>query len=180
LIPQNNPPSVKLIIGILFSEEERLDAALDKLEEKYGRIDLKSRRFHFNITDYYEDEMGKPIERLFITFDRLIQPDTIGRIKIQTNEIENQLAVDNKRKVNLDPGYMDYDKIILASAKYNGQKVYLYEGIWADLTLYYKDNAFHPYPWSFPDFKTVLYNDFFLKVRARYKGQRRRQERETT
>lgn len=176
MIPKE-APSVKLIMGLLFSDEDYLEKALDILEQKYGRIDIQSTRFHFDITDYYEEEMGGPIFRLFITFDRLIQPDDIAEIKVETNEIESQMIKDQGRKVNLDPGYMDYDKIVLASAKYNGQKIYLNQGIWADLTLYYKDNAYHPYPWSFPDFKNGLYDDFFLKVRARYKGQRRRQER---
>ena len=171
------PPPVKLFMGVLYSIEERFDAAFQILENKYGRIDIRSGSFPFDISDYYASEMGRPIFRLFITFDTLIHPKYLASIKIETNTIEDQLALNNQRKVNLDPGYMDYDKVVLASAKYNGQKVYLDHGIWADLTLYYQENAFHAYPWSFPDFRSGIYNTFFLKIRARYKGQRRKKER---
>jgi hypothetical protein len=118
--------------------------------------------------------MGWPIFRKFVSFTNLINPKEIARIKIETNEIEERLAVEGKRKVNLDPGYMDYNKVILASAKYNSQKIYLDLGIYADPTLWYEQGKFHPYPYSFPDFKTDLYNPVFLHIRALYKGQRRK------
>jgi len=77
------------------------------------------------------------------------------------------------RKVNLDPGYLDYDKFVLASAKYNGQKIYLDCGIWADLTLHYEKGKFDPYPWSFPDFKSRMYDGAFLEMRRLYKDRRK-------
>jgi hypothetical protein len=79
-----------------------------------------------------------------------------------------------RRRVNLDPGIMDYDKFVLASAKYNGQKVYLDRGIWADLTLHYEKGRFDPYPWSFPDFKSRIYDGAFMEIRQLYKKQRKK------
>ena len=168
------PDLVKLIVGILYSDESLLNRAFDLLEKQYGKIDYQSEFFEFTITDYYVSEMGSPIFRLFVSFDRLIHPKDISRIKIETNKIEEQLSVQGKRKVNLDSGYMDYDKVVLASAKYNGQKIYLDHGIWADLTLHYKKGRYDPYPWSFPDFKKGIYNNVFLKIRERYKIQRKK------
>ncbi|MBN2030530.1 DUF4416 family protein [bacterium] len=170
------PDCVKLFVGILYSDEELLQKALNLLEKQYGKIDFKSRTFEFTITDYYEPEMGSPIFRLFISFDRLIHPKDIARIKLETNAIEGQLSIRGKRKVNLDSGYLDYDKVVLASAKYNGQKIYLDHGIWADLTLHYEKGKYDPYPWSFPDFKKGMYNAVFLKIRERYKVQRKKGE----
>jgi hypothetical protein len=95
------------------------------------------------------------------------------KIKIKTNEIEDLVAVKGKRKVNLDPGYMDFNKVILASAKYNGQKIYLDLGIYADPTLSFEKGNFNPYPYSFPDFKTGEYNETFLQIRALYKKGRK-------
>jgi hypothetical protein len=118
--------------------------------------------------------MGKPIFRLFYSHQPLIYPNEIARIKLETNEIEESLAISGNRKVNLDPGYLDYDKFVLASAKYNGQKIYLDQGIYADLTLHYERGDFLPFPWSFPDFKSGIYNSAFLMIRARYKGQLRK------
>lgn len=171
---------VKLVIGALFSSEELLSEARNKLVEKYGKIDYQSAVFEFNISDYYCPEMGKPIFRLFYAHQPLIMPNEIARIKLETNEIENSLAISSNRKVNLDPGYLDYDKFVLASAKYNGQKVYLDLGIYADLTLHYEKGDFLPFPWSFPDFKSGIYNASFLMIRARYKGQLRKLLRKST
>lgn len=168
------PDRVKFFIGILYSDESLFGQALEMLHKKYGEIDFVSDPFPFDITDYYEPEMGSPIVRKFVSFERLIHPKELARIKIETNEVENLLTVRHDRKVNLDPGIMDYDKVVLASAKYNGQKIYLDHGIWADLTLHFEKNHFDPYPWSFPDFKKGLYNDIFLKIRQKYKGQRRK------
>ena len=165
------PASVKLFFGVLHSDDELLKKARDVLQGKYGDIDYESASFDFTITDYYVPEMGSPIYRIFLSHVPLIQPNEIARIKLETIEIEEKLALDGKRKVNLDPGYMDTCKAVLASAKYNGPKIYLDRGIYADLTLYYEKGDFHPYPWSFPDFKTGRYNRPFLRIRELYKAQ---------
>ena len=167
------PGLVKFFIAILYSHKRRMEKAFKCLQEKYGKIDYQSQRFDFSMTDYYQPEMGRPIYRIFVSFKTLIRPDEIALIKIETNEIEENLAILKKRKVNLDAGYMDYDKVVLASAKYNGQKIYLDRGIWADLTLHYEKGGFDPYPWSFPDFKTGMYNEVFLEIRQKFKKQRK-------
>jgi hypothetical protein len=117
--------------------------------------------------------MGSPIHRIFISHEPLIRPGEIAQIKIETNSMEDELAIDEQRKVNIDPGYMDTCKVILASGKYNGPKVYLDRGVYADLTLYYEKGSFHPYPWSFPDFKTSQYDKTFLRIRELFKSQLR-------
>lgn len=171
------PAPVKLFIAILYSDQELLEKALSMLVSRYGKIDYQSPIFPFDHTDYYVAEMGSPILRCFISHEPLIHPKDIARIKIETNKIEEALGIQEKgvlhRKVNLDPGYMDYDKVVLVSTKYNGQKIYLDFGIWADLTLHYEKGQFHPYPWSFPDFKTGIYSEVFLQIRKIYKMQRK-------
>ena len=165
---------VKFFCGILHSNEEILEQAKKLLIEKYGDIDYISESFSFAVSDYYQPEMGWPIYRLFYSFEKLINPKDIAKIKIECNSIEDQLAIEDKRKVNIDPGYLDYDKMVLASAKYNGQKIYLDYGIYADLTLRYEKGNFYPYPWSFPDFKEERYNKTFLRIRENFKLQRKK------
>ena len=118
--------------------------------------------------------MGTPIHRLFYSFQNLINPKQLAQIKIDCNEIEEQLAVGGHRKVNIDPGYLDYDKFILASAKYNAHKIYLDLGIYADLTLTYRRGHFIPSQYCFPDFKNGVYEKEILFMRAKYKGQLRK------
>lgn len=169
-IPQS-PLPVKLIVAVLHSDENRLFEARERLVEQFGPIDFTSPPFSFEVTDYYVPEMGAPIFRLFYAFADLLSPGDLARIKLATNMIEDQLAIDRQRRVNLDPGYLDHYKFVLASAKYNGQKVYLADGIWADLTLHYEKGHFNAYPWSFPDFRSGAYEKTFLRIREIYKSQ---------
>jgi hypothetical protein len=177
-VQPSEPTPVKLVCGVLHSDEEILEKARELLIQKYGPIDYKTQPFPFDITDYYVPEMGSPIYRLFYSFRELINPKELARIKIECNEIEDEIAVDGQRKVNLDPGYMDYDKFVLASAKYNAHKVYLDFGIWADLTLMFKHGKLVPSDFAFPDFKTGIYEKEILMIRAQYKGQVRKINRE--
>jgi hypothetical protein len=172
-IPQS-PLPVKLIVAALYSDEDRLSQARARMSEKFGAIDFTSQPFAFEATNYYAPEMGSPILRRFYAFEQLISPGELAAIKIATNAFEDELAMSGQRQVNLDPGYLDPDKFVLASAKYNGQKIYLADGIWADLTLHYEKGHFSAYPWSFPDFRSGAYEKAFLRMREIYKSQLKR------
>ena len=165
------PLPVKFFTGILYTDENLLLIAKDKLIQNFGKIDLESSSFDFEFTDYYKNEMGENIKRIFYSFGKLILPDEIIFIKLKTSEIEEELKVEGKRKVNIDPGYIDYFKIVLASFKFGGQKIYLGKGVYADITLWYEKGKFKSVLTSFPDFKSNLYEKFFLKLRETYKRQ---------
>jgi len=162
---------VKFFTGALFSDERLLESAIANAENTFGKVDLISSDFPFNITNYYDSEMGTPIYRRFVSFSKLIEPGFLAAAKILTNSIEDNLRVDGLRKVNLDVGYIDYDKVVLASAKYGIHKIFLAGGIYADLALHYAKGHFLPYDWAFQDFKLTEYHPFFLKMREIYKRQ---------
>ncbi len=170
----NEPQPVKLFCGVLFSDETLLNQATENLVVTYGALDYKSPLYPFDMTDYYQAEMGTPIYRIFLSFRPLINPGRLAGIKIECNKLEDALAIAGQRKVNLDSGYLDYDKVVLASAKYNAHKIYLDLGIYADLTLRYEKGRFIPSQWCFPDFRTGVYESAFLHMRALYKGQLRK------
>jgi hypothetical protein len=165
---------VKYFIGALFSDEDRLIRAISQAENIFNSVDHVSEDFPFRITKYYDDEMGTPIFRRFVSFSRLLDPGFLCEAKILTNHIEDSLRISEKRKVNLDVGYLDNDKVVLASAKYGIHKVFLAQGIYADLALHYSKGQFQPYEWAFPDFKRPDYTPFFLRMREIYKRQSKR------
>lgn len=167
----HEPQPVKLIIGFLYHELRQFRIAQGLLEEHFGNVDYQSKEYFFDMTDYYDEELGKPVFRVFCSYERLINPSELGDIKLFTNQLEVELAATNKRKVNLDPGYLDYHKLVLASAKYNYQKIYLHSGIYADPTLFYEKGRFTAPEWAFPDFKSSAYIDDFLHIRFLYKQQ---------
>ncbi len=164
---------VKLIVAVLWSDTLILQKALKNLETVWGKIDFQGKDREFDVTDYYVSEMGSPISRRLVSFEKLINPDTIAEIKLRSNAIENNLAQNSHRKVNLDAGYLDHNKIILASAKYAGQKIYLGSGIYADIMGRYKQNQYQPFEWSFPDFKDGRYNEELNIIRKIYLQQLR-------
>jgi hypothetical protein len=54
--------------------------------------------------------------------------------------------------VNLDPGLLTPENFILATGKNFSHRVYLGNGVFADLTLVYRNGGFHPLPWTYPDY----------------------------
>lgn len=182
----NKNYKVKLVCGVLFNPGwfkenfhtgEGLDIPkyINKIvEENLARllkcdvkIDLQTELIKFNFTDYYNEEMGDEILRYWISFEPLIVLDSPYKIKLLTNQIEQECFSDEKgnRKVNIDPGYVEGSKLVLFSTKNYSHRIYLGKGIFAEVTLIYKHGKFEFLPWTYPDYKTDLAVDFFLKVR---------------
>jgi hypothetical protein len=158
------PDPVKLFVGALYSERSELQRIRPEIVERFGPIDYESPIYPFDVTDYYAAEMGQGLSRIFWSFERLADPAALVEAKLFCNELEGAPP----RKVNLDPGYLDYYKVVLASAKFGGQKIYLGRGIYGDIVLWYEKGAFKPFIWGFPDFKNGRYDAALLEIRGLY------------
>jgi len=165
---------VQPFVTALFREEEALAAARTLLPDQWGVVDFESPRFPFDVTDYYEREMGSGLHRLFWSFPLLVPPDTLPDWKRATLDVERRLSVEGRRTVNLDPGYIDACKVVLASKKYNGPKVYLRDGVYADVILLYERGTWKPTPWCFPDFRDNRYARPLLEIRAHMRARWKR------
>lgn len=120
----------------------------------------------FTQTDYYESEMGRGLTRQWVVFHRLIYPDMLVDLKHQTNGIEQLfLTRQGKRTVNIDPGVVTMGNVVLASTKNSYHRLYLGRGIYAELTLVFHDQRFHPLAWTYPDYRDDRTIDFFVRVR---------------
>ena len=163
---------VKLFVGILSSDNTLLEEVEYLLAKRLGKVDIKSEIFPFDFTDYYKKEMGTNISRQFLCFKELINPEELSDIKIWTNELENEIKCYRKsdvaRPINLDPGYLTHCNLILASTKDYYHRIHLQNGIYAEVTLFYQHEVFKNLPWTYPDFQTEEYKNFFLKVRTLY------------
>jgi hypothetical protein len=162
---------VKLICGVLFNRNFELEKAEDNLTALLGPIDLKSPIFDFVFTDYYGLEMGDNLQKRFYSFERLIMPDTLPDIKNATIAIEGQFSLDGNRAVNLDPGYLEESKLVLASTKNFSHRIYLRDNIWAEVTMRYAHGKFITHDWTYPDYSQDLGIEFLSRVREIYKGQ---------
>ena len=162
---------VKLIIGFIFKHNSDFELALRLLSRRFGKVDFDSLGIAFVHTDYYKDEFGDNLKKRFVSFKRLILPAKLPQIKLITNSIESKFSKAGKRCVNIDPGYLDSAKLVLATTKDFVHRIYLSKGIYAEVTLYYKDKTFNSWPWTYPDYRTVEYIGIFNRIRSLYLSQ---------
>jgi uncharacterized protein DUF4416 len=171
---------VKLFAGVLVSDNKFIPRVEQSLIALFGAIDHRSDVIPFDFTDYYQPEMGHIIDRVFFSFERLIDAERLPEIKKQTNQLEEQIATllqgagaGVKRPVNLDPGYVEQSKVVLASTKNFYHRIYLGGGIFGEVTMHFKNNTFQFFPWTYPDYQSRDYQVFFLRMRQIFRGQLR-------
>jgi hypothetical protein len=168
------PEPVKLFTGVLTSLTGRLPEVEDRLTGLFGPVDARSEMFPFDHTDYYDAEMGAPLFRVFWGFRDLVSQGELPRVKTETNTLEVDLAHTFgtvARPVNIDPGYLEQSKIVLASTKNFSHRIFLSDGIYAEVTMYFEDRRWRHFPWTFPDFRSGRYDEFFLQLRSAYRSQ---------
>jgi hypothetical protein len=175
------PKPVKLIVGMLASDERCLAAAREAVIAALGPADLVSEAWTFDQTDYYVDEIGPKVLRQFVSFERLIDPGDLAAIKLRTNEIEQQLAatlaMPYPRPVNLDPGVIEPSKLILASTKNFAHRIYIGMKMYAEVTLVFDKGQWRTLPYTFPDYYRPEYQEFLSRVRSRLVEQLREKTR---
>ena len=153
-----------------------------ELVQAFGPIDAEAGPWPFDQTDYYRRETGPEIRRFFVSFMRLVDPAQLPRIKRTTNDIEATLArayraTGPPRPINLDPGYVAPDKLVLATTKNRAHRIYLDAGIYAEVTLRYENRQWRAWPWTYPDYAAETYHAFFIAVRHTLHEQLRRETR---
>lgn len=172
-MPTGNAP-VKYIVGVLTNEVALREAVIIKLTKYFGEPDLVSGWYPFNFTSFYASEMGENIKRSFISFEKLLPPEQLPDSKVWCAEVEEEFKIDGKRLVNLDPGYVDYFKVVLASGKFGGHKIAMKRGCWADFIMMYNKGKWEPLPWCFPDFAAGTYDLDLLEIRRLFKIDRQK------
>lgn len=164
----------KLICAILYTDETSADAAISKLKAAFGETDIESDSYSFSdISPYYDDEMGGTVFRKMLSFSECRDPQELAAIKTLTNSIEQQTADAGNRHINLDPGFISAGRLSLATTKNAGHRIPLSDGIYAELTLFYARHAWHPFPWTYMDFKLPQVHDFLTQARKIYMQQRK-------
>ncbi|ACO04398.1 MULTISPECIES: DUF4416 family protein [Persephonella] len=161
--------SIKALLGfgLMWNRKEFLEQAFQTINHHFGKIIEKTDHFSLEYSKYYEKEMGKDLRKIFIITDRVIDKSEIGDIKKLSMKIEDDMRIEGKRTVNIDPFYIDMDQVVVATSKYRGNRVYIGEGIFVELELWYHHGSFQPFLWTYIDYKEHIH--FFNKVRNIYK-----------
>ena len=160
---------VKLFSGFIYRSEDLYQVMKERLAGHFSPLDLESAVFTFDCTSYYNQEMGTPLFRRFVSFKELIPPEQLPEIKLFTNRIERESAREGNRVVNLDPGYLSSANVVIATTKNYYHRVPLQQGIYAHLEYVVKGKQICLLAWTYPDFKTPGYLDFFQRLLQQYK-----------
>jgi len=162
------PKDAMLISSVFGRGEDIIECGIGEMSAVFGEIEYKSELFPFDETDYYAKEMGGDLVRRFVAFTRLVAPGFLADIKRRTNDIERRQSGGGSRIINIDPGLLTAERVILASGKNYSHRIYLGGGIFADLTLIYKNGEFVALPWTYPDYGAKKVREMFCKLRLRY------------
>ena len=172
------PNSVMLIIAVSSRYPAALQWAQQIATSEFGELAERSVAFPFDQTDYYEQSMGPDLKKQFLAFETLIDPGRLRAIKHLTNQWELDYAQQadhvESRPLNLDPGYISEAKLVLASTKDHAHRIYLDEGIYAEVTLHYQAGGWQKLPWTYPDYQQPDFQDFFLTCRKALRAAKRR------
>ena len=164
-----SPAPGLLIVAASSRYPEAFEWARRRCAERYGGICLASEAFNFTETRYYTATMGPHLMKQFFVFERLIDPAKLSDVKLQTNDWEGDYSRLGRhaesRPLNLDPGYITPAKLVLASTKDHAHRLYLRDGIYAEVTLAYRDGHWQPLAWTYPDYRRDDYQQFFTQCR---------------
>jgi len=167
-IPKD-PSLVKFVTSVIYADPMLREEGISLLKKRWGEVDLREDGISFFHTDYYAKEFGSPLFRSFFSFKRLYQREDLVAAKLFSNGVENRLAKgDGQRSINIDPGYLTDGQLVLATGKNYSHRIYLGEGIFADLTLIYKEGGYQSLPWTYPDYKEAQLQMLLLKMREIY------------
>jgi len=162
---------VKLFISMISGRPELFETVRAPLIERFGSIELASPVYPWNHSTYYRDEMGPDLNRQFVFFDQAVEPDSLPEIKRFTISLERNWSRPgpgkNLREINLDPGYLAPSKLVLATTKDYSHRIYLRDGIYAEVTLEFRGKSFVPLGHTYPDFRSEEYITLFNHARER-------------
>lgn len=165
------PSLVKLFMGLIYKPQAPLEKFMNKVQEKLSLIDFKTKEIPFDHSSYYQKEMGEGLIRKLVTFRKLIRREDIVEIKAFTNKLEGVFSYEESRTINIDPGYIAQEHLILATGKGYSHRPYLGAGVYADLTLVYIKDEYRTLDWTYPDYGNIEMRNLFKELRRQYVSQ---------
>ncbi|ADG70401.1 DUF4416 family protein [Brachyspira murdochii] len=156
-----------LITALMYNDINIYNLALEKLINNFGEIEVISDEYLFSHSIYYKEEMGDTLNKRFIVFKNMIERDYISNVKRITDNIEREYLDDkNNRKINIDPAILTLENFILVTNKNFTHRIYLKDGVFADLTLIYKKKeGYTELPWTYADYSSDETKKFLKKIR---------------
>ncbi len=166
---RNHPEEAVIFVASLFSSFEVLNDVSPMLRDRFGQVYFESGPLPWNFSGYYNGELGAPLYRHFIFFENVVDPVLLVDAKLTLGEIEKEFSTCGKRRINLDPGYMTLAKVVLASRKNYSHRIYLGNGVFCELELFYQEGRFNPLPYTYFDYRDDNFLAIFTRARLLFK-----------
>lgn len=154
------PKTANLIISLMYKDTEIYEKTLEILKKEFGPILKKTKIFDFSFTEFYETEFGKDLKKIYMMFGD-IEKEHLPDIKHLCFELEMKFSVNGARYINIDSGYMTENSLVLASFKQRAHRIYLRNGVYADLQLVKENKQWKGFRWTFPDILMIRDELFF-------------------
>jgi len=167
------PPPARLLLSVIYRDEGDFEKSLRRISEQVGEVARTSEPFPFDRTEYYKREMGAPLFRRFVLTAGAVSRDVLATAKLATEAIENEFSVNGKRTVNIDPGLLTDENVVLATGKNYSHRIFLHDGIFADLTLVFEKGEYRPLPWTYPDYASAEIRAFLAGWRREFREERK-------
>jgi len=166
---QQIPPG-RLIVSVIYSSRDALADSLKVIERKLGRVLYETTELPCSSQEMYREEMGDNLQRRLFSFERKTARDSLVEIKKICHKIEPQFADHVHdylfRTVNIDPGILTPDNLVMASHREYNHRIYLRDGVFAQIELIWSQDCFMRLPWTNPDFCEDKAIEFLKRVRA--------------
>jgi len=156
---------VVLVVGLMSSDENLIKSIKEELSKKYGRISSESETMNFTHTDFYESEFGKKLKKQYISFVNRISPDELVDAKHFCYLLELEHIKQNKRLISIDPGYVSETSVVLSSFKERSHRIYVMDGVYADLEMVYENKKWVPFKWTFSEMLSTEFQEFFKNIK---------------
>lgn len=169
---RSEPMPALLVASVIYRSENRFDEGAGRLAEVWGPPSRVSDPFPFDRTGYYRREMGEPLHRRFFVGSTPVGRDALPEIKRSAENVEREFSEEGRRTLNIDPGILTEENFVLATGKNYSHRVYLREGVYADLTLLYRGGRYVPLPWTYPDYAGEEIRGFLGEIREEFRRTR--------
>lgn len=163
-----SPSPAVPIVGMISAFEDLFDRAAEALSRELGPVAMACEAFPFDFTEYYNREMGERLLRTYVAFSAAAGEEALPRMKSAASSLEREFLYPKtyRRRINLDPGVLTADHLVLASHKKAAHRIYLGGDVYGELELIYARGAYEPLPWTYPDYRTPAARSFFARIRS--------------
>lgn len=142
-----------LFISVLYNKSKcTLNDILSQLGKGYEHPITFNHQF-FPMQEYYSKEMGSELSRVFLFYPNAISREDLVNVKKYCDRLEKANLDVNGRTFNIDPGIITLDQVVLSSGKPYSHRIYLKDGVYAELTYQFKGKSYHQLDWTYPDYQ---------------------------